>query len=116
MLKLVAAFAVLGALAAGVFLIPIRGRTIADRWGAASSPAAFATNAWDEGRSALTGDRRGTTRAPSPLPQPAGRRSSGAQEVSGSRRGSSRGAAAPVEHHTSEDRAALDRLLSERTR
>ena len=76
MLKLVAACALLGALTAGVLLLPIHGRTVADRWHAAPDPAAFARSAWVEARHG-------------PL---------------------------PVEHHTADDRASLDRLLSERSR
>jgi hypothetical protein len=102
MLKLVAVFVVLGALTAGVFLTPIRGRTVADRWTDARGPGAFVKDAWSEGLAAFTtGDRAASppsaVRAPDLRSRPAPK-------------------AAPVEHHTAEDRAALDRLLSERSR
>jgi hypothetical protein len=103
MLKLVAVFGVLGALTAGVFLTPIGGRTVADRWTDAREPGAFVKNAWGEGRAAFTADERGPASPPSSLPGPA-------------RRSRPAPGPAPVEHHTAEDRAALDRLLSERSR
>lgn len=115
MLKLVAVFVVLGALAAGVFVAPIRGRTVADRWNAAAGPAEFARNAWDEGRAAVSGEPRAPVPRPSALPQ-ATKRSRPAAPAA--RRDASRQVPSPVpaEHHTDEDRAALDRLLSERAR
>ena len=114
MVKLFAAFAVLGALTAGVFVTPIQGRTIADRWSAAPTPSAFATGVWDEGRRvviegrrAATADRRELVSAPSPLTAPS--RRGAAPRATGSPK------PMPTEHHTPEDRAALDRLLSERS-
>jgi hypothetical protein len=110
MVKLVATLAVAGAIAACVFLLPIRGRTVADRWSAAPDAAAFAKGAWDEGRAAVDGERSGHVARPRPLAKPApapASRPSGRRGVEGAR---------PAEHLTHEDRASLDRLLTERSR
>lgn len=120
MLKLVAALALVGALAAGVFVLPLHGRTVADRWNAASGPASFAQNAWDEARRAVDGDRRHDVPAPSTLPGGRTARAKVTKRQDGARAasaGADRPAAPlPVERHTDEDRAAIDRLLSDRSR
>lgn len=93
MLRLAALLVVLGGLAAAVLLVPLRGRTVAQRWHSAPGAAAFLASGWDEIRGRPErGARRTKPRDP-------------------------RGPAAPpVERHTDSDRRALERLLSERSR
>jgi hypothetical protein len=112
MVKLVVALALLGALAAGVFVAPISGRTIAERWSAAPDPAAFARSAWREGRAALEGDDR----AASEPSQQSSRPSRTPKDGTDPRRRARPTPQHPAEHHTPEERAALDRLVSERSR
>jgi hypothetical protein len=111
MVKLVVALVLLGALAAGVFVAPLRGRTIAERWSAAPDAAAFARNAWSEGRAALQGDDR----AASEVSQGTSRASRTSKDGTDRRRARPT-PQHPAEHHTPEERAALDRLVSERSR
>jgi hypothetical protein len=112
MVKLVVALVLLGALAAGVFVAPIRGQTVAERFSAAPDAAAFARNAWSEGRAALEGDER----AASELSQGNARRSRTSKDGTDTRRRARPTPQHPAEHHTPEERAALDRLVSERSR
>lgn len=113
MVKLVVALVAVGALAAGVFLAPVRGRTVMDRWSAAPDAGAFARNAWREARAALGDDARPPPEPASALPQADRRRSRPSSDDA--RRRSRTTAQHPAEHHSAEDRAALDRLLSERS-
>lgn len=110
MVKLVATLAVAGAIAACVFLLPIRGRTMSDRWNAAPDAAAFARGAWDEGRAAIGADRSAAPERPRPQAKPG---PAPASRAAGRRAGDG---ARPAEHLTHEDRASLDRLLTERSR
>jgi hypothetical protein len=101
MAKLLGALLLLGGLAAAAALVPLGGRTVVERWNAAASPSDFARRGWHElaQASGLEGPprRAATSRAARPQADPA------------------RGAR-PVERHTPADRAALDRLVSERAR
>jgi len=73
--------------------VPVRGRTLADRWRAAGSASAFL----DRGLAEITGAREapGTARPQARAPKP------GARER-------------PSEGHTEKDRAEVERLLSDR--
>jgi hypothetical protein len=91
--------------------VPVGGRTVMERWNAAPSPAAFAegaareiSGAWDR----LWSDR----------PEP--RRASGGAAARAAAKGGKAGptprkapADVPAEHHTDEDRSALDRIVAE---
>jgi hypothetical protein len=70
--------------------VPLRGRTLADRWHAAPDATSFAERGWAE----LTGAGHAT-------PKPQAR-----QKPAPSQR--------PTEGHTEADRRALDRILSDR--
>ncbi|HEY6003980.1 MAG TPA: hypothetical protein VIV57_13975 [Anaeromyxobacter sp.] len=72
--------------------VPIHGRTLAERWRAAGNAATFLERARDE----IAGRPRSPAR-----PQARGPRSGDARER-------------PAEGHTDSDRAAVDRLLSDR--
>jgi hypothetical protein len=67
--------------------VPLRGRTLAQRWDAAPSAPAFLQGAWAEARAAVAG-------APARAPRPDRLR--------------------PTEGHTEADRREIDRLVSER--
>ena len=87
------------ALAAGALwalwaFVPIRGRTLADRWRAAPTASAFAERSWDEASRAFSGK-------PAPKTQAQAR-----QKPAPSQR--------PSEGHTESDRRAVDRILSDR--
>jgi hypothetical protein len=69
--------------------VPLRGRTLADRWHAAPDAGAFAERAWAE----LGGGRAAPKPQARQKPAPAQR---------------------PTEGHTDADRKAVDRILSER--
>ena len=73
--------------------VPVRGRTLAERWGAAPTAAAFVERGWDEAAHGLGGGK------PSARPQ-ARQKPATAQR--------------PTEGHTEADRRAVDRILSER--
>jgi hypothetical protein len=103
MLKLLCGLAALSALAAAVALAPVRGRTVLDRWNAARTPGEFAERAYQEARGALG-------LAPE-KPRPARQAARPAQPAPRAAR-----PARPTEHHTEEDRAALDRIVAEHTR
>jgi hypothetical protein len=72
--------------------VPIQGRTLAERWVAAGGAAAFLERAGDE----IAGRPRSAAR----------------QQARGPRSGEAR--ERPSEGHTEKDRAAVDRLLSDR--
>jgi hypothetical protein len=85
------------ALAAGALwalwtFVPVRGRTLAERWGAAPTAAAFVERGWDEASHAFAGR---------PAVKPQAR-----QKPAPTQR--------PTEGHTEADRKAVDRILSER--
>jgi hypothetical protein len=70
--------------------VPVRDRTLAERWHAAGSLPAFLERAWAE-----------ATAAVAPRPQARSRARAAARER-------------PAEAHTEADRRAVDRILSER--
>jgi hypothetical protein len=105
MLRLAALALVLGGLAAAALLLPLDGRTVADRWRAAPDARAFAVAAWDELRG-----------APAPPPRRAAAARPRAPERAAAPPRRAAPAATPTEGHTTDDRAALDRLVGERAR
>jgi hypothetical protein len=100
MWSLLKAALVLAVLAAALFLAPIRGRTLADRWRAADGAVDFARRGWAELRG-----------APPPRVQP--RPGTRAQGRAGERGGEPGADATPAEAHSEADRRALDKLLGE---
>jgi len=95
MAKLVGLLLVLGALVGAAALVPLHGRTVLARWESSRGAADFARRSWQE-VAAATGledppRRGGATARPRPAVQPR-----------------------PVERHTEADRAALERVVSER--
>jgi hypothetical protein len=97
MAKLVGFLLCAGALAAAVALVPVRGRTVLERWRVARGPADFVSRSWQEAAAAagLSG------------PQAAGKPSARASRQDGRR-------AEPTERHTAADRAEIERIVSER--
>jgi hypothetical protein len=81
-----------GALWAVWAFVPIRGRTLADRWRVAPTASAFAERGWDEASHAISG-KAGPKPQARQKPTPAQR---------------------PTEAHTESDRRAVDRILSDR--
>ncbi|HUK65522.1 MAG TPA: hypothetical protein VLV17_01755 [Anaeromyxobacteraceae bacterium] len=85
--------------AAAVAFVPVRGRTVLDRWNAAHTPAEFLERSLAEAKVALglrhpgRSPARATKVAPHPLHK-----------------------AAPVEQISDKDRAAMDRLVAEHAR
>ncbi|HVI75869.1 MAG TPA: hypothetical protein VM683_12870 [Anaeromyxobacteraceae bacterium] len=102
MLRLLFGLALCAALAAAAAFVPLRGRTVLDRWRAAPDATTFATRSWSEAKAALG-------LAPEP-PRP------GSRPKARPLRSAARGArpAPPTEQHTDADRAALERVLAER--
>ncbi len=80
-----------GALWAVWTFVPVHGRTLAERWRAAPSGAAFVERGWDEAAHAF--------RRPASKPQ-------ARQKPAPPQR--------PTEGHTDADRRAVDRILSDR--
>jgi hypothetical protein len=70
--------------------VPLRGRTLAERWHAAPNASAFAEHGWAE----LSGGSRAPTKPQARQKPPPAQR--------------------PAEGHTEADRKAVDRILSER--
>ena len=99
MARLLGALLLLGGLAAAAALVPLRGSTIVDRWNAATSTGDFVRRGWREMAQA-TGLEEPSRRAPAP----------GAARAAGEAARPAR----PVERLTAADRAALDRLVTER--
>jgi hypothetical protein len=106
MLKLLFGFVLLGALALAVCFVPLRGRTVLDRWNTAPSASAFAARGLREGKVALglekeavKAPRAQASRPARPAPPPAAARPH-----------------PPVENLRPEDRAALDRIVEESAR
>jgi len=100
MQRFVFGLALVAALAAAVALVPIRGRTVLDRWRAARSGTEFVERSYHEMRAALGSERE------KPRPGRAGSASPARTAGHPARR-------PPTERHTDEERAALDRLVSE---
>jgi hypothetical protein len=86
------------ALAAVWCFVPVKGRTLAERWGRARTPGEFAERAWT--------DLRGQPALPSPARPP---------RASGHPTAQARAAPAPrpTESHSEADRKALDKVLSQ---
>jgi hypothetical protein len=83
-----------GALWAVWTFVPVRGRTLAERWRAAPSAAAFVERSWDEAAQAFAGKPSKPQAQARQKPAPPAQR--------------------PTEGHTESDRKAVERLLSER--
>jgi len=104
--SLLKAAVILGALAAVVLLLPLGGRTLADRWQGAAGPEDFARRLWgevrgepaDRGKPGKPGKRPG---ARGPATADAGRPAEGKPD------------AGPAERHSDADQQALDRLVGE---
>jgi hypothetical protein len=92
MLRLLVKLALAAAAVAAVWAwVPVRERTLADRWRAAATPGAFLDRTLAELAGKAAGDR--------PIPRPQPHRS---------------GRAAPEEAHTDADRRELERILTDR--
>jgi hypothetical protein len=102
MLRVLFGLVVCAALAAAVALVPLRGRTVLDRWRAAPDAEIFAARSWGEAKVAL---------GLAPEPPRAATRSKPARPARPAARAGR--PATPVERHTDADRAALDRVLAE---
>jgi hypothetical protein len=97
MLRLIAKLALASAVLAALWLwVPVRGRTLADRWDRAGSFTAFVERGWKE----LRGEP----------PKPAQERRS---TVRSQARGTGASRARPTEGHTDTDKRELDRVLAE---
>jgi len=96
MARLVGFLLCAGALAAAVALVPVRGRTVLERWRVARGPADFVSRSWQEAAAAagLSGPQAG--KPPARASRQDGRR------------------AEPTERHTAADRAEIERIVSER--
>ena len=105
MLKLLLGFVLLGALGYAICFVPLRGRTVLDRWNAAPSASAFAARGWREGKVAL-----GLEKEAAKASRAQGSRPARPAPAQGSR------PQAPVEHHSADDQAALDRIVAESAR
>jgi hypothetical protein len=101
MLKLVKPVVLLGLLAAVLFLVPFGGRTLFDRWRAASGPRDFAARTWAEMRGgqppAAPGPKRPKPVRPAPAAEPESRPAPDQ----------------PLETTTEEERRSLDKLLDQ---
>jgi hypothetical protein len=97
MLKLMLALAVLAALAGAVAFVPLRGRSVLDRWSASRSPREFVERGWAEAKASFGVE--------APRPRPARATSRPAKPARAHR--------PAEEQHTEEDRAALDRIVAE---
>lgn len=91
----------LGTVAALVFLLPLGGRTLADRWQAAGGATDFARRSWAELRGAAGAERAKPPRASRPQGQGQAQAKAGGKP------------AAPEEGVTEQERQALEKLLGE---
>ena len=102
MLRLLFGLVLCAALAAAAAFVPLRGRTVLDRWRAAPDPGAFAARSWAEAKVAMglaPEPPRTATRAKAARPaRPQARVARATQ---------------PTEQHTEADRAALERVVAE---
>lgn len=98
MARLVGFLLCAGALAVAVALVPVRGRTVLERYRASRGPADFLTRSWKEAAAAagLSGPEAGKPAARAG--RPPGRR------------------AEPTERHTDADRAEIERIVAEHAR
>jgi hypothetical protein len=103
MLRLLFGLVLCAALAVAAAVVPVRGRTVLDRWRAAPDAATFTARGWAEAKVAL---------GLAPEPPRAAARAKAARPP----RSPARAArpAVPVERHTEADRAALERVVEER--
>lgn len=103
MLRVLFGLVLCAALAAAAAFVPVRGRTVLDRWRAAPDASTFADRSLAEAKVAMG-------LAPEP-PRPAAR-----PRPPRATRPVARAArpAVPTEQHTEADRAALDRVVAER--
>jgi hypothetical protein len=105
MAKLLGLLLFVGALIAAAMLVPVGGRTVQDRWRASRGAADFASRSWHEVAVAAGLEdpprrplaRQGRQASPAASPAPASR-------------------PRPVERISEADRAALERVVSERAR
>jgi hypothetical protein len=102
MWKLAIALALLLGLAAATALVPLRGRTVLDRWNASHGVGDFVERGYREAKVALGGQpqrpRPGRTRPARPPSK---------QQARSPR------PATPTEDHSDADRAAVDRIIAE---
>jgi hypothetical protein len=84
------------AVAAVWCFVPVKGRTLAERWGRARTPTEFVERAWS--------DVRGPPAPAAARPRPPARGSAQARGAPAQR---------PTESHSEADRKALDRVLSQ---
>jgi hypothetical protein len=104
MLRLLALAILLGGVAVVALLVPIRGRTVADRWQAAPDASAFLSSAWSELRGEEPRRRSADRERAAPRPPRAEPRKRAPEP------------ARPSEQHSEADRRELDRLLSRHAR
>jgi hypothetical protein len=98
MLRLLAKLLLASAAIAAVWTwAPVRGRTLADRWRAAPTAAAFFERGWSELRGVVAGPPHGRASIRSQARGPQG---SASRER-------------PIERHTDADRRAVDRIVSD---
>jgi hypothetical protein len=92
--------------------VPVKGRTLVERWNAAPSASQFAERGWNEVVAAWDG--LWGVKSPARTP-PKATAKAGTQAARPTPKGSPSAAPAPepVEHHTEADRDALDRIVAE---
>jgi hypothetical protein len=103
MLKLLRLAVLLGLVAGLLFLLPIGGRTLFDRWRSASGASDFAARGWAELRGAEPSGSPGQAAAPR-KGRPGKPRAAADPEAAPDR---------PLETTTDADRKALDKLLGQ---
>ena len=103
MVKLALTLCVAVALGAAFALVPLRGRTLLDRWNRASGVGDFLDRGWDEAKTAALSAGGAPATHPPRTARPPGRPAAA-------------GAKKPAERHTDADRAALERILAEHAR
>jgi hypothetical protein len=127
--SLLKAAVLVGAVAALVFLLPLGGRTLADRWRTAGSASVFGARLWAELRGepaasrkhpgrkggAGSGDRTaaGRTDADQPDDLRADEPRTDDPRTDAGRPAEGRTGSGPTERHTDAERQALDRLLGD---
>jgi hypothetical protein len=103
MMRLVKLAVLLGLVAALLFLLPLGGRTLFDRWRAARGPGDFAARTWDEMRGA-TPPRPPVAPAPPRKARP-GKSPADVEPTPAPDQ--------PLESTTEEERKSLDKLLDQ---
>ncbi len=106
MLRFLFTLVLLGGIAAAAALVPLRGKTVLQRWVAAPTAAEFTARGWQEAKVALglEPERARTRPARAQAQRPA--RPAAPRPM--------RRPAQPTEDHTDGDRAGLERVLAER--